>query len=198
MKIIGICGPSGSGKSTFASLFSKKGIPVLDCDAIYHDLINAPTNCLAAIGKRFGSDVIREGRLDRKALGKIVFSDVDLLNELNKITHRFVLEELSKQIGALKDKKTPVCVIDAPMFFEAGLDSWCDLTCCVIADRETQLARICERDKITRSEAEIRIDRQIKPSELAAKCDLVVKNDGDRSELEAECDQVLKELEITI
>jgi len=194
MKIIGICGQSGSGKSTFAACFQKRNIPVLDCDKIYHSLIEAPSPCLFAIATRFGNDVVVDGALDRKALGTIVFRDPDLLKELNSITHRFVLDELHKYIEKFNAEKRTVCVIDAPMLFEAGLETWCDLTCCITASKELQMDRICKRDHITETEAGLRIRQQMSADDLARKCDMVVYNNGDPSELDAICEQILKKL----
>ena len=87
MKIIGICGPSGSGKSTFAACFSKRGIPVFDCDKIYHDLVSSKTTCLEKIAKEFGQGVIKNNALDRKTLGKIVFSDSEKRTKLLKVIY---------------------------------------------------------------------------------------------------------------
>ena len=70
-----IVGPSGSGKSTVCDFFLKRGAPVFDCDKIYHELVNAPSDCLLEIEKAFGSGVISDGKLDRKALREIVFHD---------------------------------------------------------------------------------------------------------------------------
>ncbi len=196
MKIIGICGQSGSGKSTFAALFEKRNIPVLDCDKIYHSLINSPTPCLNEIGERFGKHLIQDGALDRKALGKIVFNDSDLLKELNRITHRYVLDELLKHITKFKSESKVACVIDAPMLFEAGLEEWCDVVCCVVASKERQMDRICIRDHITKKEAEIRIDHQIVSDELLKKCSVVVCNNGDISDLDIKCEQILNELNL--
>lgn len=196
MKIIGICGQSGSGKSTFAALFKKRNIPVLDCDKIYHSLINSPTPCLDEIGERFGKNFTQDGVLDRKALGKIVFNDSDLLKELNRITHRYVLDELLKYITQFKSESKVACVIDAPMLFEAGLEKWCDVVCCVVASKERQMDRICRRDHITKKEAEIRISNQMESDDLLRKCTVVVYNNGDISELDRKCNQILNQLNL--
>ena len=198
MKIIGICGRSGSGKSTFAALFKKRNIPVLDCDEIYHDLINSPSPCLEKIAERFGKHLIRNNSLDRAELRKIVFQDSALLKELNQISHHYVLIELFKNIKEFQANGKAACVIDAPMLFEAGLEKWCDITCCVVAKKELLLDRICKRDHITKNEAEIRLHHQIESDELSKKCTIVVHNNGDLGELDNQCKQILDQLNLTI
>ena len=195
MKIIGICGSSGSGKSTFAKCFSKKGYPVFDCDEIYHDLISSPSACLLEISKEFGDSVIKNGALDRKALGSIVFSDSKKRNKLNTITHKFVLDELREKLSHAKNQGFELCVIDAPLLFEAGLDAWCDFVCCVDSSEDLQIQRICERDKISRDDALLRIQSQLKTQSLADRCDAVVLNHGDLASLESECNKIINLLQ---
>lgn len=198
MRIIGICGQSGSGKSTFASLFQKRNIPVLDCDEIYHKLINSPSLCLNEIGKQFGMHLIKNNSLDRKSLGKIVFSDSEQLAKLNQISHYYVLDELKKSINDLESKGELACVIDAPMLFEAGLEKWCDVTCCVVATKELQLDRICKRDHITVREAESRLFNQAKSEELLKKCTFIVYNNGDILDLENQFYRILNQLKLSL
>lgn len=187
MKIIGICGTSGSGKSTVCSILEHHGVAVLDCDKIYHELTGAPSDCLRAIGKAFGDDLIREGKLDRAALRPIVFSDPEKLHDLNQLTHRFVLEELSSKLDKLRTKGQKICAIDAPLFFEAGLDTWCDVVCAVISPEEEQIQRICKRDGITKEDAKERVAKQIPSSVLREKVDVVIENKKDIAHLEMEC-----------
>lgn len=196
MKIIGICGPSGSGKSFFADLFRSESIAVLDCDKIYHSLTNSRTDCLSAIEERFGSEIVSNDRLNRKALARIVFHDRDQLRELNVITHKYVLEVLDNEIKKLQSEGKDAVVIDAPLLFESGLDLWCDCTCCLVSDRKTQIERICKRDGITESAAEERLDHQVSADALSEKCNFTVTNTGDVYNLCKSRDEILKELNV--
>ncbi len=196
MKIIGICGPSGAGKSTVSRYLFEKGIPVLDCDVIYHELVDSDTPCLKAIEKRFGSGVIQNNTLDRKALGKIVYSDRTLLNELNAITHKFVLDELKFKINDLESQKKTVCIIDAPLFFEAGLEKWCDFVCAVITDPSILIQRICNRDKIAPCVAKKRVENQLSAEQLKDKVDFIIENNGDREALNRSCKKLLELLRL--
>lgn len=192
MKIIGICGSSGSGKSSVCQILRSRGIPILDCDVIYHDLINTKTPCLVAIGEEFGIDLIAGNKLNRAKLRNIVFRSPEKLATLNKISHKFVKDELKRKLYELKNNKTSYCVIDAPMFFEANLDSWCDFVCVVLTDRSVQIKRICDRDGITPEQANQRLDNQLSNEVLISKVDYVIYNDKDRKYLAEECDKMLE------
>ncbi|MBR4288948.1 MAG: dephospho-CoA kinase [Clostridia bacterium] len=192
MKIIGICGSSGSGKSTVSDYFRKCGFPVLDCDEIYHALVEAPSPCLDEIGENFGEDLIQNGCLDRVKLGGLVFRDPDKLQLLNEISHRHVIMELEKKISVFTEQDLPACFIDAPMLFEAGLDQRCDAVIAVVCDECKQIERICARDGIDEVRARNRIANQKKPDELVALADYVIKNNGTNSELIQQCEWLKK------
>ena len=95
--IIGITGGSGCGKTTLLNVIRQAGGLVLDCDAIYHHLLQHNTAMLRAIDARFPGTV-KEGMLDRKALGAIVFSDESALQDLNRITHSAVKQEVLRRL----------------------------------------------------------------------------------------------------
>lgn len=194
MKIIGICGQSGSGKSSVCQYFAKRNIPVLDCDAIYHDLVSHDTPCLAEIGTTFGKEVICDGALNRKRLREIVFHDPEKLHLLNQLTHRFVKEECNRRLTAYAKENVSFCLIDAPMLFEAGMESLCDAVVAVIAPQEEQLSRLLTRDRISTLTAKERIDHQISQEELIRRADFVIDNNADLTHLESQCEDLLKKL----
>jgi dephospho-CoA kinase len=196
MMVIGICGRSGSGKSTVCRVFSDHKIAVLDCDVIYHELINFPSPCLDAVRERFGDAVVCDGRLDRTVLKNIVFHNKEALLDLNRITHRFVLDELSKRIQSLRENGWKACVIDAPLFFEANLQTWCDVVCGVVSKDEIQIERICARDGISREEAVLRLNGQISRDEIYSRCDHIIENTGDIDQLYKSSLDFLKKLNL--
>lgn len=187
MKIIGICGSSGSGKSTVCSILSSFGAQILDCDQIYHELVSKRSPCLDEIAREFGDFLIVNDRLDRAALAKIVFSNPDRLARLNQISHHHVLIELKNRISILKSKSCELCIIDAPLLFESGLDTWCDFVCAVVASEALQVSRLHERDKISEEEAKLRLQNQISTEDLQKKVDFVIINDGDFDLLKDRC-----------
>lgn len=195
MKVIGLCGSSGSGKSTVCRFLSAKGVKILDCDVIYHEMINKPSPCLDAIGAEFGQNLILNGVLDRASLREIVFSDPKKIKKLNEITHRFVKDELKVRIQNLRNENVKYCIIDAPMFFEAKLDLWCDFICAVIAKQEIKIERICARDKITVQQAQIRLNNQISDQFLVSKADFVIENNSGKDDLVYQCEKMLIAIE---
>ncbi len=194
MKIVGICGNSGSGKSTVCRILKERMIPILDCDVIYHDLVCQRSDCLNEIENRFGKEVVNGDVLDRAALKNIVFQDESARQDLNRITHRYVISELKHRIEELEWRGAEICVIDAPLFFEAGLDTWCDLVCAVVADEKEQIRRIMNRDRITEKEAKIRLSKQISADVLRSRSDFVIENNGSELDLKLACDELLKRL----
>lgn len=191
MKIIGICGSSGSGKTTVCSILSSFGAEVLDCDVIYHELVSRKSACLDEIAKEFGKHLIQNDKLDRALLSKIVFSDPKKLKRLNEISHRHVLLELKRKLSDLEKTGCKVSVIDAPLLFESGLDSWCDLVCAVISSEKLQVSRLCNRDKISTNEAKLRLKNQLSADQLRKKADFIIQNNGEPEFLRDQCKLLL-------
>ncbi len=187
MIIIGICGSSGSGKSSVCHILAEQGFAILDCDKIYHELVNAPSECLEKITEEFGPQWINEGKLNRKAFARYIFNDKEKLSRLNQISHHYVLLELEKRIKKLKNDGVSYCVIDAPLFFEAGLENKCNAVCAVVAPVSLQIERICKRDMVDEKNAILRIENQITNDELIKKCDYVIENNGTIQELYQAC-----------
>ncbi len=104
MKIIGLTGPSGAGKGEVGAILRERGIPVIDTDRVYHELLVPPSPCLDALVEAFGCDILAsDGALDRAALASLVFADTDEAHArhetLNRITHRFVAARASELGG---------------------------------------------------------------------------------------------------
>ncbi|MBQ8321934.1 MAG: dephospho-CoA kinase [Clostridia bacterium] len=179
MKVIGLCGGSGSGKGTVSSFFSEAGIPVIDTDAIYHELTSHSSDCLSELVAEFGEEIIKDGALDRGALASIVFSSSDSDERrlrLNRITHRYILDEAEKRLSVLAKQGSSIAVVDAPLLFESGFDKRCDVTVAVIADNEKRVERIVMRDGISRERALERISSQIQNADLVSLTDYQIYN----------------------
>ena len=196
MKIIGLCGGSGSGKGTVASLFAERGILHIDTDEVYHRLTSGKSPCLDELCYAFGEGILSaDGALDRKALSEIVFSGEGskARARLNAISHRHVVDEVRKIIK-YADGKYPAVLVDAPLLFESGFDTECDIVVAVTAKREHRIQRIISRDNITLEAAERRIDAQIGDSELISRADFVIANDSDVESLKGAVDEVLTKI----
>ena len=118
--ILGITGGTGCGKTTLLNLIRQQGGLVLDCDSIYHRLLQSDKEMLAAIDARFPG-VIEGGSLNRKKLGAIVFADDAALLDLNRITHSAVKQEVLRRL----ETKPVLAAIDAIGLFEGGLAVGC-------------------------------------------------------------------------
>ncbi len=173
--ILGITGGSGSGKTTLLEAFASIGGRVLDCDAIYHRLLTADAALLAAIAARFPG-VAEQGSLDRKKLGRLVFSDEKALADLNKITHGAVKAEV---LRLLKESKGHAA-IDAIALFEGGLAELCDVTVAVTAPLDMRVARLMQRENISEEYARKRIAAQKSDAEFAKECGYCLVNDGEK------------------
>ena len=171
--IIGITGGTGCGKTTLLDMIRDRGGLILDCDAIYHELLQTDLAMLDAIESRFPGTV-EQGTLQRKKLGTIVFADPQALLDLNRITHAAVKQEVLKRLEA-----TPaLAAIDAIGLFEGDLAELCDVTVAVTAPVEIRVLRLMARDGITEEYARSRIAAQHDESWFRERCDYVLENDG--------------------
>ena len=180
--IIGITGGTGSGKTTLLDLIREMGGLVLDCDAIYHDLLKTDPSLLCAIDNRFPG-CLKENQLDRKALGAIVFADPAALADLNTITHSAVKAAVCKALEA----RPALAAIDAIALFEGGLAQLCDVTVAVCAPEADRIARLMARDNISADYAKSRIAAQKPDSWFQAHCDHVLVNNGNREQFHDKC-----------
>lgn len=181
-----ITGSSGSGKSQATKILDKLGAVTGDADDFARTAV-APSNpALTKIRETFGPGVITEnGHLDRKALGKIVFSDPSKLKSLEAIIHPEV-RRLAEQYfeRAIAEGRT-FLVYDCPLVFETGLYKLgFKKILLVTAPTETRLKRIMARDNITREEALKRNNSQMPEDEKARLADIVIDNSGTVEELQ--------------
>lgn len=191
MIIAGITGQSGSGKTTAALIFSKCGFYHIDCDRLVHEKVYKNPQLLKNMADMFGAHCVPNGVLDRKALGKIVFSDKKAYDILMELVVPYVNLQIECEISQCGKKAV---LLDAPMLFEYGLDSICNVTVGVVASNIVQ--RICSRDGISRADAEKRLANQKNADFYKANCSYVIENDDDLAVLEKKvceiADKILK------
>ena len=195
LKIIGVTGPSGSGKGALCALLSDYGIPSVDADHVYHQLLVPPSSCLDSLCERFGSKILKgDGTLDRTVLANIVFAPEaqSELADLNRITHKFVVEKINDMISDFDKNGFAAAVIDAPALIEAEIDKKCDLVVCVVADKDTRIKRIVERDGIAENAALARVNAQKPDAFYEAHSDIIIRNNGDLSELKKDAEKIVE------
>ncbi|MBE6701110.1 MAG: dephospho-CoA kinase [Ruminococcaceae bacterium] len=185
MIIIGLSGQSGAGKTTALEIFKIKGFEVLDCDKVSRHVMKKDTPCTKELIFVFGEEILFEdGEINRKKLGEIVFFDKEKLAILTEITHRYIKEEIYKEIEKAKRENKKVFVLDAPLLFESGLDKICDITLGIVASKEKRIDRIVERDGITREIAEKRIESQLDEEKLKKLTHVTIENNLSIEEFE--------------
>ena len=189
--ILGITGGTGCGKTTLLTCIGSQGGLILDCDAIYHDLLRTDPALLGAIEKRFPGTV-ENGVLQRKKLGKLVFSDEKALNDLNQITHSAVKAEVLRRLA----HKPKLAAIDAIALFEGGLAELCDVTVAVTAPEEDRIRRLMIRDGIDRDYAKRRIAAQKSAEWFRERCDFCLENNGTQADFQETCLAFLRKLGI--
>ena len=191
--IVGITGGSGCGKTTALTVMRDMGALVLDCDAIYHRLLAENEKLLDEIESAFPG-VMENGRLDRKKLGSRVFSDLEALNELNCITHKYIEIEIVRLLREFAMSGGKIAAIDAVELISSGISQLCDYTVAVISPKEKRIERIIERDKISREYATSRIEAQ-KPEEYFREhCGYTLLNDGTYEQFTGKCEKFFKEI----
>lgn len=195
MLVIGLTGPTGAGKGEVSKIFTRYGIPVINADRVYHELIAPPSSCLQELVETFGKKILLpNGSLDRRALGSIVFNDPAARETLNSITHRYVMEEVKTQMERLRREGVPVAVFDAPQLFEAGAQKACTAVISILADRSIRLERIVARDNITPEAAMRRILAQKSDEFFKANSDYIIENNGNLDLVKPQLHRILTEL----
>ena len=132
MKVLGITGGTGCGKTTLLHAAGRLGAYCIDCDELYHSLLESDVSLRAALRERFPS-AFSGGHFDRKALGRLVFHDPQLLRALNTLTHSHVCAAVDRLLTQARESGYTLAAIDAIALFESGLDRRCDLTVAVTA-----------------------------------------------------------------
>lgn len=187
--ILGITGGTGCGKTTLLACIREAGGVVMDCDAIYHELLRTDTAMLSAIEARFPGTVEDGGR-NLKKLGALVYQNPKALADLNAITHACVRREVEKVLA----QKPKLAAIDAIALFESGLDSLCDVTVAVTAPMEERVRRLMARDSIPESYARSRIAAQHEENWFREKCTCTLENNGTQPQFKEKCLAFLRNL----
>jgi dephospho-CoA kinase len=188
MRVIGLTGGIASGKSTVSAYLAQKGVKIIDADGISRDLSVQGKPGYEAIVREFGNGFLNaDGSINRRELGKLVFSDAAMLAKLEGLLHPLIEKEI---LNEMEGAAGPV-VIDAPLLHKAGLDKLCSEVWVVTAPDDKRIGRILARDGITEREARERIQSQIPQAELEKIADVVLRNNGEQDELYRQIDEVL-------
>ena len=174
MKIIGLTGSIGMGKSTAAAMFRRLGIPVHDADAAVHRLLARGGRAVAPVEAAFPG-VVRDGAVDRGALGRRVFNDQAALRRLEAILHPLVRAAAARFIARARARRQDLVVLDIPLLFETGGEKRCDAVVVVSAPAFVQRARVLARPGMTEARLAQILAQQMPDREKRAKADFVVE-----------------------
>ena len=185
---VGLTGGIGSGKSTVAAIFSQKGIPVIDADAISRQCTSAQGAAIEAIRAKFGASMVStDGSLDRDAMRALVFADPSARLQLQEIVHPLVGQEIAVQTEAAEATHASCIVFDIPLLTESA--DWrrrLHQVLVVDCSAATQRARVQARDQLDTATVDRIISAQSTRIHRLQCADLVVHNDGiDMDELDA-------------
>ncbi len=184
-RIIGLTGGIGSGKSTVARRFAELGASVYSADAIARQALEPGETCYPRVVESFGETILSQnGRIDRKALANIVFSDEQKRTMLNEIIHPYVIDQLfSRAKTDLSRNGSAIAIFDIPLLFESGLDAQMDRTITVSCEESERVRRIVKRDQVTPDHALARIHAQMPEEDKRLRADYVLDNNGSIDDL---------------
>jgi len=182
----------GSGKSTVAGLFAKRGVPVIDADAITRALLAPGKKCVKKVAKVFPCAILPANIVDRSELAKIVFSHPRELKKLTDILYPEALKAVKSQISQFKHE--PLLVLDAPLLFESGWEKITDTTIVVLATRRQQIERAQKHLGLTQAQVVRRLKNQMPMKEKCDLADMIIDNRHDLQETRQQVDAIIDRL----
>ncbi|HZK52249.1 MAG TPA: dephospho-CoA kinase, partial [Actinomycetota bacterium] len=195
MFVAGLTGGIGSGKTTFASLLAERGAQIIDADALARDALRPDQPAWHSVVSQFGDEILQANSLDidRKRLAAIVFSEPNKLAALNAIVHPVIIKGIADHLERLANSGE-IVVLDAALIAELGLEANLDALIAVTAAKDVRKQRLQGARDMDPLDIEARMEAQMDPDEVAARADIVVRNDGGLEELVREADRVWAEL----
>ncbi len=176
---IGITGNIASGKSAAEDFIRESGFKVYDTDKIAHNILENSEEAKRAFSE---FDIFSNGKIDRKKLAKIVFSDKKQLEKLENIIQPEVKKEILKIFSLCKNEKA--IFVSVPQLFEAGFESLFDKIIFISAEKSIRLARLMKRNNLTEKEALLRINAQQDEDKKIIKSDYIIENNSTQESLQ--------------
>ena len=193
--VVGITGGIGCGKSMAAAYLAELGAIHIDADGISRALTARDGAALEQIRRIFGGSVFSEdGSLNRRALGDLVFSDPAAKRALEGVIHPLVQRIAMDKIEESGKNGARVAVLNVPLLFETGMDVLCDETWTLTAPADVQLARVMERDGLTREQAISRIESHMAMEDRNARATRVINSDRPIEKTRSELNQLYQQL----
>lgn len=180
-----LTGGIATGKSSVIELLKRSGFRVIDADKVAHEVLDEQHQKISEI---FGEHFVREGKVDRKRLGSMVFSDPQKRKVLENLLHPVIYTKIAALSDTL-DKRAEPYIVDIPLFYEGGRYA-IENVIVVYASKEQQLERLMQRDEHSKEEALSRIESQIDIQEKCDNATHVIDNSGNLKQLEFETERI--------
>jgi dephospho-CoA kinase len=193
---VGLTGGIATGKSTVGRMFVQLGCHLIDADAIVHQLLEPGGSIHHAVAEAFGPQILTsDGRIDRPALGQIVFNDVASRQRLNSIIHPAVIQRQKEWLDELarRDPKA-IGIVEAALMIEVGTYKNYDKLIVVVCAPDEQRRRLRERSGLSEDQIEARIRSQMPMEEKARLADYVIDNSGSLDETRIQVESVYARL----
>jgi len=178
MKIIGLTGPTGAGKGEVSRVWASLGAKIIDCDAVYHEMLKTDAPLRAELAQAFPACTDSAGTIDRRKLAGVVFGSKDALHTLESIAYRHICRKISEELDVFRQNGTEIAVLDAPTLFEAGADTLCDLCAAVLAPVSIRRERLRERDGLDDAAIDARIAAQKSDDFFRTHCTCILENNA--------------------
>jgi dephospho-CoA kinase len=191
MLLIGLTGSIGMGKSTAAARFRHNGLPVIDADALVHELYNG--EAVAPIEAAFPGSTAG-GRVDRQRLSAQLLAKPAGFKTLESIVHPLVQAAERRALAAAKAEGATGAVLEIPLLFETGGDARVDVTVVVSASAEIQRRRVLARPGMTAEKLDAILARQLPDAEKRARADFVVDTSGELAATATQIDAIVVSL----
>ncbi len=192
MFVVGVTGGIGSGKSAATDILSQLGVTVVDADIVAREVVEPGEPALQAIKQHFGSEVITDnGSLDRPALRKLIFSNNDNREWLEKLLHPIIRKNIIQQLNR---SDGDYAVLASPLLLETDQYQLVDHVVVIDVPEEIQLQRTITRDNNSKEQVRAIINAQMTRPERLSKADSVISNNSDLTHLETEISKLHEQL----
>ena len=177
--VIGLTGGIASGKSTVAGMFADLGAVIIDADKIARDVVDPGQEGLHSIVQHFGEEVLdQEGRLDRKKMGGLVFSNEEARKMLNSLLHPLIRSRMEQEKQKALLLHPPLIILDIPLLYESNWQKRLEKVIVVYVPESLQVQRLMSRNCLTLEEATQRIKAQMPIEEKKQRADFLIDNSG--------------------
>ncbi|MBU1168128.1 MAG: dephospho-CoA kinase [Proteobacteria bacterium] len=190
---VAVTGGAASGKSAVCKCLGKKGLPVINLDAIAREVVLPGTPAHGKIVEVFGKGVLlSNGTLDRAALRNMITRDPQGKKNLESVVQPEILRVMQERIKASKDLGPGAIVVEIPLLFELSMEKDFDISLLVVVDKDVQIRRLMDRDGVSEDAALSLINIQMPFDEKIKRADIIIENNGSYENLCCSTDKVFE------